>query len=1717
MNPDAPQSPRDELEAKLTALLLGELPDAEAAELRRQLAGDAELARLHDRLAQTVGLVREATASPADESAAQPAPLRLADARREKLLAHFKTLPMPVAAKPAAPARARDLKWLAPLGLAAAAVLVIGLGLGLVMPRYSGRVEMARLPAITLASGEAEARLASTMAVSGLPLATDSPSSDGFERRLGREKLGEVTLSVTAGQPRELAPIALTGGATLLSPSSSKKDQDGDKNVAAPMPVAHAERPVIVLPPVDQSGAEVGLAINRPDTGQSFGVNVANPRGEAVAAGGVSGGFAVVDFSDFAGYRAEQSGKMSDRKANAFVTRQGYSIQTDGLSDRMKTDGGVVYNFDLGAVPAAPAIIGGGGGGGSSTNFVTYSSSTRSRPLNVALQGNNAAFLALGSTADSAINANRGAIGNVTNTFGHSTITVNTPMHDGILAFGAAEGVIHLSQGTAISGTPNGEIFGTGGLTVSSGNARNYNSAGETFTNGNVTVNALRVAGGTLDLNGQALTNNSGAALFTGDAPVINGAISGIAALTKSGAGTLVLGGANTYTGGTVINAGTLMAGNNTALGSGAALTYGGVISGAGGLTMSGSNALVLNNGNTFSGALAVNKETERRAGGAAVELGTGNLVVNSGATLDLFTDTTLNFARATNTTTSLADGRNWSFGRPENLGALTVGGGVNTATLTPDPSAPFDSAHLETLARKGGKSEELGLVVADPQGARASAGDQTFLYFKDGETKSGAGAPSAFPARAVRLPETASAKMPAPAPVGRELAELRGLEVSESKLAGDMKGSSGVALGDVPFVGRFFRLDARTAHAGATIPGAAPAAPAKAAKPAINKPMPAQTELALADLDAPQRKLSRQTELVRDAEKKVDDLRRELGVTDPSGDIVGGMTLEPEALRRILAMRIEAQAASDEISTLAGNLKQKSREELKKSITTAVPDGQLVALIEQKDQAEQKLATLRKDLGNENPEVERTAALAQKINTQVDDRLDGIMAGLDVRAASAKARADKLETEVEKFKGLDIETAKKNRRYFEAKSELAKAEQIRDTLNLKAIQETIDTSLPKTSLVVITDKAEPAAEKLSTWGRFKNLFSGGVERSARVAIEKDVPDVGPLASQQAAAGYDPYFLLTEAEKIQSKSVLYVTIDRLKLNEEWAEKSGSSKPLTTPETYELLKKKVSVNQARNTDLLDIKVKSDKPEEAAKIANTIAEVYRELRLQQRQPSPGSGMQKLNESLKQQEEKVAEAKLQLAGLQKELGVQPAEPVDAPLPKPAANAPIPQPEILARDNAFSTFSLNVSDVSFKLAAASLEQGQMPDPASVRSEEFINAFDYRDPEAAPGVPVAFAWERARYPFAHNRDLLRFSVKTAAAGRQSGRPLNLVLAIDNSGSMERADRVRILREALRVLGTQLHAADKLSVITFARTPRLWVDGAGGETAGEIFEKVGALTPEGGTNLEEALNLAYRTALRHYLTNGLNRVVLLTDGAANLGDVDPAALKQKVEAHRKQGVALDCFGIGWDGFNDDLLEVLSRNGDGRYGFLNSPEEAATDFAGQLAGALQVAASDVKVQVEFNPKRVTSWRQIGYAKHQLTKEQFRDNTVDAAELAAQEAGNALYTIEANPAGIGPVATVRVRFKIPGTSDYREHAWDVPFTGNAVALEQSSPAMRLAATASAFSEWLAASPFAAEVAPNKLLNYLSGVPEIFGADARPKKLEWMIRQAKSVGGK
>ncbi len=320
---------------------------------------------------------------------------------------------------------------------------------------------------------------------------------------------------------------------------------------------------------------------------------------------------------------------------------------------------------------------------------------------------------------------------------------------------------------------------------------------------------------------------------------------------------------------------------------------------------------------------------------------------------------------------------------------------------------------------------------------------------------------------------------------------------------------------------------------------------------------------------------------------------------------------------------------------------------------------------------------------------------------------------------------------------------------------------------------------------------------------------------------------------------------------------------------------------------------------------------------------------------------------------------------------------------------------------------------------------------------------------------------------------------------------------------MERADRVEIIHQALRVLASQLQPQDTLSVVVFARTARLWVDGVPGSQAGKVAEDLSGLTPEGGTNLEEAMKLAYETALRHYLANGENRVVLLTDGAANLGNVEPEALKQKVEANRKQGIALDCFGVGWEGYNDNLLETLSRArqwplwiyqhaGGGRHGVRRKTGRRAPrrgvrrEGAGGVQSEPRDGVSADRLRQGINSRRNNS-----------------ATTPSTPPRSARRNPATRFTRwKSIAAGDGPLCTVHVRFRVPGT-----HRLPGARLGRALHRQRRRrstkpvPPCAWRPRAAAFSEWLAASPYAGEVTPDRLLAYLRGVPEIYGADAPP----------------
>ncbi len=437
---------------------------------------------------------------------------------------------------------------------------------------------------------------------------------------------------------------------------------------------------------------------------------------------------------------------------------------------------------------------------------------------------------------------------------------------------------------------------------------------------------------------------------------------------------------------------------------------------------------------------------------------------------------------------------------------------------------------------------------------------------------------------------------------------------------------------------------------------------------------------------------------------------------------------------------------------------------------------------------------------------------------------------------------------------------------------------------------------------------------------------------------------------------------------------------------------------------------------------------------------------------------------------------------------------------------------PQMLSvHDNPYSTFSLNVSDASFLLAQSALRNGQAPEPQTVRQEEFYNYFDYRDPVANKELPVSFFAETAQVPFLHNQQLVRFSVKTQSSGREGTKPLRLTLVLDHSGSMTRADRQEVLNAFSKQLSQLLQPGDRWSLLTFAEKVTVQQVAADAGQMKSLPQTLSQIPAEGGTNIQQALIEGYKVARSMYSKHAYNRVILITDGAANMGSDLPDELAGIVENNRKEGIYFDAIGVGWEDYNDTLLERLARNGEGKYRFIDSPEDV-DPLIQSLAGSFHPAARDVKVQVEWNPNQVNRYRLIGYETHRLHDEDFRDDSVDAAEMARNEVGNALYLVETLPGGEGPLGTVNVRYKPVDEDRSKELSWVLP-AGVSVDLNQASASMQLASAAAFFAETLVDPRRYPELSLEQLEQWLSAPARVY-SDKKVQELLQMIQQARGI---
>jgi Ca-activated chloride channel family protein len=378
-------------------------------------------------------------------------------------------------------------------------------------------------------------------------------------------------------------------------------------------------------------------------------------------------------------------------------------------------------------------------------------------------------------------------------------------------------------------------------------------------------------------------------------------------------------------------------------------------------------------------------------------------------------------------------------------------------------------------------------------------------------------------------------------------------------------------------------------------------------------------------------------------------------------------------------------------------------------------------------------------------------------------------------------------------------------------------------------------------------------------------------------------------------------------------------------------------------------------------------------------------------------------------------------------------------------------------------TTFSIDVDRASYAQVRRFLNEGDKPPADAVRIEELVNYFKYDYPQPRGPEPFSITSEVASCPWDAQHRLVRIGIQGRELEEWKMAPNNLVFLIDVSGSMDTPLSLPLVKDSLFVLVNKLRAEDRVSIVVYAGAAGLVLPPTSGADKPRIIEAIHRLQAGGSTAGGEGIELAYKIAQDNFLKNGNNRVILATDGDFNVGPASPEELEKLIEEKRKSGVFLTVVGVGWG--NDATMETLADKGNGNYAFLDDLEEAKKFFSSELTGTLVTIAKDVKVQVEFDPALVASYRQIGYENRALDNKDFTDDKKDAGDLGAGHTVTALYeVVPTRGATAGTLAKLRLRYKEPDGETSRELAASIQDDGRTIF--NASPDLKFAAAVAEF---------------------------------------------------
>ena len=329
---------------------------------------------------------------------------------------------------------------------------------------------------------------------------------------------------------------------------------------------------------------------------------------------------------------------------------------------------------------------------------------------------------------------------------------------------------------------------------------------------------------------------------------------------------------------------------------------------------------------------------------------------------------------------------------------------------------------------------------------------------------------------------------------------------------------------------------------------------------------------------------------------------------------------------------------------------------------------------------------------------------------------------------------------------------------------------------------------------------------------------------------------------------------------------------------------------------------------------------------------------------------------------------------------------------------------------EDPFSTFSIDVDTGAYSNMRRMLNAGNRPVKDAIRTEELINYFSYDYPRPdRKATPFSITTEVGPSPWNADAQLLHIGIQGYDVPREQLPASNLVFLVDVSGSMQSPDKLELLKSALRLLVRELKADDRVSMVVYAGASGVVLETTAGDQTATIMAALDGLTAGGSTNGGAGIRLAYALAQQAFIKDGINRVILATDGDFNVGTVDFEMLKQLVEDRREQGIGLTTLGFGSGNYNDHLMEQLADAGNGNYAYIDTLSEARKALVDEMSSTLMTIAKDVKIQVEFNPATVAEYRLIGYENRALAREDFSNDKVDAGEIGAGHSVTAIYEI------------------------------------------------------------------------------------------------------------